>query len=78
VDESEIYLADDGSVTLDASDVASIQMDSAPSHDSSTPTAASLVSMWQTNSIAFRAERFIWWGARRSGAAQWIDGMPTT
>src|SRR5690606_3333025 len=52
VDESEIYLADDNSVTLDASDVASIEMDSAPSHDSSTPTAAQLVSMWQTNSIA--------------------------
>lgn len=78
VDEAEIYLADDGSVTLDASDVASIQMDDAPGHDSSTPTAASLVSMWQTNSIAFRAERFIWWGPRRSGAVQWIDGMPTS
>lgn len=78
VDESEIYLADDGSVTLDSSDVAAIQMDSAPNHNSGTPTAAQLVSMWQTNSVAFRAERFIWWGARRSGAIQWIDGMPTS
>jgi len=79
VDESEIYLADDGSVTLDASDVASIQMDDAPTNSSSASvTATSLVSMWQTNSIAFRAERFIWWGKRRSGAAQWIDGFPTS
>jgi len=78
VDESEIYLADDGSVTLDSSDVAAIQMDSAPNHNSGTPTAAQLVSMWQTNSVAFRAERFIWWGARRSGAIQWIDGFPTS
>jgi HK97 family phage major capsid protein len=78
VDEAEIYLADDGSVTLDASEQASLEMDSAPSHDSDTPTAASLVSMWQTNSIAFRAERFIWWGPRRSGAVQWIDGFPTS
>lgn len=79
VDEAEIYLADDGSVTLDASDVASIQMDDAPTNSSSTTVAAtSLVSMWQTNSVAFRAERFIWWGARRSGALQWIDGFPTT
>lgn len=78
VDESEIYLADDGSVTLDSSDVAAIQMDSAPNHDSGTPTAAQLVSMWQTNSVAFRAERFIWWGPRRSGAIQWIDGFPTS
>ena len=78
VDEAEIYLADDGSVTLDASDVASIQMDDAPTNSSSATVAAtSLVSMWQTNSIAFRAERFIWWGARRNGAVQWIDGMPT-
>lgn len=78
VDESEIYLADDGSVTLDMSDVASIQMDDAPSHNSDTPTAAQLVSMWQTNSIAFRAERSLWWGPRRSGAIQWIDGFPTS
>jgi len=80
VDEAEIYLADDGSVTLDASDVASIEMSSTPAGSSSTTVAASsvnLVSMWQTNSIAFRAERFIWWGPRRSGALQWIDGMPT-
>lgn len=78
VDEAEIYLADDGAVTLDASDVASIEMDSAPTGASGTPTGASLVSMWQTNSVAFRAERFIWWGARRSGAIQWIDGFPTS
>lgn len=78
VDESEIYLADDGTVTLDQSDQVSLEMSDAPAHDSSTPTAAQLVSMWQTNSIAFRAERFIWWGARRSGAVQWIDGFPTS
>lgn len=77
VDESEIYLADDGAVTLDASQEASLVMDSAPSGSSTTPTAAQVVSMFQTNSIAFRAERFIWWGARRSGAINWIDGFPT-
>jgi HK97 family phage major capsid protein len=81
VDEAEIYLADDGSVTLDASDVASIEMSDSPAGSSSATVAASsvnFVSMWQTNSVAFRAERFIWWGPRRSGAVQWIDGMPTT
>lgn len=78
VDESEIYLADDGAVTLDMSTEASLVMDSAPSMSSATPTAAQVVSMFQTNSMALRAERFIWWGPRRSGAIQWIDGMPTT
>lgn len=78
VDEAEIYLADDGAVTLDASQEASLVMDSAPTGSSTTPTAAQVVSMFQTNSIAFRAERFVWWGARRSGAIQWIDGFPTS
>jgi hypothetical protein len=79
-DEAEIYLADDGSVTLDQSDQASIEMTDAPVGSSSasvTSNGSPFVSMWQTNSIAFRAERFIWWGARRSGAIQWIDGFPT-
>jgi HK97 family phage major capsid protein len=81
VDESEIYLADDGSVTLDASEQASIEMSDTPAGSSNPTVAASsvnFVSMWQTNSIALRAERFIWWGARRSGAVQWLDGMPTS
>jgi len=81
VDESEIYLADDGSVTLDASEQATIEMSSTPLGSSSATVASSAtlpVSMWQTNSVAFRAERYIWWGARRSGAIQWIDGFPTS
>lgn len=77
VDEAEIWLADDGAVTLDSSDLVSLQMDTAPTQDSTAPTATSVVSMWQTNSVAFRAERGIWWGPRRSGAVQWIDGFPT-
>lgn len=81
VDESEIFLADDGSVTLDWSDQATIEMSDTPVGSSSatvTSNGSPFVSMFQTNSIALRAERFIWWGARRSGAIQWIDGMPST
>lgn len=81
VDEAEVFLADDGSVTVDASEQASIEMSDTPA-GSSNPTVAassvSFVSMWQTNSIALRAERFIWWGLRRSGSIQWIDGFPTS
>jgi HK97 family phage major capsid protein len=76
VDEAEIWLADDGQVALDMSDQASLEMSDAPAQNSTSPTAAQMVSMWQTNSIALRAERFIWWQARRSGAVQWIDGFP--
>lgn len=78
VDESEIYLADDGNVTLDASREATIEMSDTPT-GSSSPTVTThgspFVNMFQTNSIALRAERFIWWGARRAGAVQWIDGF---
>lgn len=80
VDEAEIFLADDGSVTVDASEQASIEMSDTPAGSSNPTVVASstnLVSMWQTNSLAIRAERFIWWGKRRAGAAQWIDGFPT-
>lgn len=80
VDESEVFLADDGSVTLDASEQATIEMSDAPTGAAGVPTAASvnMVNMWQSNSIALRAERFIWWGLRRSGAINWIDGFPTS
>ena len=81
VDESEVFLADDGNVTLDASEQATIEMSDTPVGSSSatvTSNGSPFVSMWQTNSVALRAERFIWWGLRRSGAIQWIDGMPTT
>lgn len=81
VDESEVYLADDGNVTLDASEQASVEMSDTPAGSSVATVAASatnFVSMWQTNSVAFRAERWVWWGLRRTGAIQWIDGFPTS
>jgi len=80
VDESEVYLADDGTVTLDASTEATIEMSDVPVGSSSatvTSNGSPFVNMFQTNSIALRAERFIWWGFRRSGAIQWIDGFPS-
>ncbi len=80
VDESEIWLADDGSVTLDFSDHATIEMSDVPVGSTSatvTSNGSPFVNMFQTNSRAFLAERPIWWAKRREGAVQWIDGMPT-
>ncbi len=68
---SEILLADDGETLLDASNQASLEMDSAPT---SPPTATTvLVSLWQHNMVGLRAERFINWAKRRPGAVQYID-----
>lgn len=68
---SEILLADDGETLLDASNQASLEMDSAPT---SPPTESTvLVSLWQHNMVGLRAERFINWAKRRPGAVQFID-----
>lgn len=74
----EIYLVDEGGLQVDMSDQASLEMSDAPTHDSTTPTATNLVSMWQTNSVAFRAERFINWARRRPQAVAYVTGADYT
>ena len=54
-----ILFADDGGVTIDASREASLQMDSAPASPADATTV--YVSLWQTNNVGLRAERFINW-----------------
>jgi HK97 family phage major capsid protein/HK97 family phage prohead protease len=75
VNASDVFLADDGQVTVDMSTEASVQMSDAPTNDAATGTGQSLVSMWQTNSIALRAERQINWAKRRSSAVSYMDDV---
>jgi HK97 family phage major capsid protein/HK97 family phage prohead protease len=72
VKPSDIFLADDGGMDVSVSREASIQMDDAPTVDTSTPTATSLVSMWQTESLAIKLVRYINWKRRRSTAVGYI------
>ena len=72
---SDIWLADDGQVTIDASREASLQMLDNPTNNSATGTATAMVSMFQTNSTAFLAERFINWQRRRTSAVAWLDNV---
>lgn len=81
---SEIYLSDDGTVTVDASNQASIQMvDGESATNASTdldedypaPVHSTTVSMFQTNSVALRAERYINWSKRREAAVARITGV---
>lgn len=83
---SEIWLADDGVVTLDASREASLIMadnpqalsdaaadvDSNGDPDISALQAARAVSMFQTNQVAFRAERYINWKPRRANVVSGV------
>jgi HK97 family phage major capsid protein len=72
VNADDVFLADDGQVVIDASREASLQMDDAPTNASNPATATSVVSMFQTNSVALRAERIINWKKRRAGAVAMI------
>jgi HK97 family phage major capsid protein/HK97 family phage prohead protease len=72
VKASDILLADDGQVTIDASNEASLQMDDAPTNP--VVAATVLVSMFQQNMTALRAERFINWAKARAAAVQYISG----
>lgn len=78
VNASDIFLADDGQVVVDASREATIQMDTAPTQSSVAPTATTGVSMFQTNSVAIRAERHINWARRRDSGVAYLSGVAWT
>ncbi|EOK8039322.1 phage major capsid protein, partial [Escherichia coli] len=75
VNAPDIYLADDGGVAVDMSREASLEMQSEPTGDSTTPSPVELVSMFQTGSVAIRAERWINWRRRRTAAVVVITGV---
>lgn len=71
---SDIWKIDDRGVEVSMSDQATIEQNDAPQGASDTPTAASatLMSMFQTESIAFKVVRSINFQKRRSHAVQFI------
>jgi HK97 family phage major capsid protein len=69
---SEILLASDPVVDVTSSEEASLQMDSAPA----TPPTP-LVSMFQQNMMAIKAEQFIYWVKRHTGCVTYISAFPT-
>lgn len=74
VQPSEIYFADEGGFMVDVSREASLQMLDNPTNDVVTPTATSMVSLWQTNSVGFRCERILNWARRRANATVYLTG----
>lgn len=73
VNAEDIHYGDEGGIEIAMSTEASLEMDSEPTGDSDTPTPAELVSMFQTNSVAFRAERTMNWSRRRPSAVAWVN-----
>lgn len=73
---SDIWLADNGIVTVDASNQVSLQMLDNPTNNSSgSTTATSMISMWQTGTVAYKAERWINWKKRRNSAVTYVSGV---
>ena len=81
VDTRSIFFADEGGINVDMSREASLQMDNAPTMAStelgspSAPTPTTSVSLWQTNSVGFRAERTLNWSKARPEAVQGLSGV---
>ncbi len=60
---------------IDASSEASLQMADNPTQDAGLAVATSMVSMFQTNSVALRAERWINWQRRRNAAVVLLSSV---
>src|SRR6185312_4434008 len=69
LDCSQIFHASDPVVDVQASNEASLQMDSAPA----TPPAP-LVSLWQQNMLGIRAEQYQYWTRRHDKVVGYISG----
>ncbi len=75
VDASQIFLGDDGGIDVAISREASLEMKSVPLQDGMAPgTGAALVSMFQSNMVAIRAERMINWKRARLTAVAYLTG----
>lgn len=76
VNAQDIWFADEGGFNVDMSREASLQMLDNPTNDATGATApTSLVSLWQTDCVGFRAERTINWAKRRASAVALVSGV---
>lgn len=82
----DIFLSDDGGISIDVSREATIEMDDAPTQSVGplgSPAGAvggssAFVNMFQTNSLAIRAERYINWARRRDAGVVLMDSVEWT
>jgi len=76
VNASDIYEADEGEVNVDMSREASLEMKSTGfTQDANVGTGAPLVSLWQNNLVALRAEKTINWKRRRTSAVAYLTSV---
>ena len=69
VSASDVFLSNSGAITFETSANAAIEMLDNPTNNSSTPTATSLVALFQSGAQAIKATRWVNWSAARAAAA---------
>lgn len=72
---ADVYYANEGGMMVDMSREASLEMSDAPANNSDTPTAAQLVSLYQTDSMAFRVMQEVNWARRRSTGVAMLEDV---
>jgi HK97 family phage prohead protease len=76
VNASDIYEGGDGTVAVDMSREASLEMKSTGfTQDATVGTGTSLVSLWQSNLVGLRAEIEINWKRRRTSAVAYLTSV---
>jgi hypothetical protein len=78
ISAGDVLYADDGNVRIDMSTEASLEMkdaDHLTQHGDPTATGAAMVSMFQINAAAFRAEQRVNWVKRRDVVAPYLTGV---
>jgi HK97 family phage major capsid protein len=61
IDQDSVCVADEGRMGIDVSGQATIEMSDTPSNNAKTGTGTSMVSMWQSHSVAWKVIREISW-----------------
>jgi len=72
---SEIFIGEDGGLTVDLSRDATLEMSDAPTQDALTGTGTSLVSMFQVGAVALRAERVVNWRRARASSVAFLTNV---
>jgi HK97 family phage major capsid protein/HK97 family phage prohead protease len=75
INAPDVFLAEEG-VDIDMSDQATLEMSDTP--DSPATGSTSLVSLWQHNMVALKAERFITWKKKHTSSVQFIQNAKYT
>ena len=75
VNASGIAFGEIPTADVDVTTEATLQMDSAPTNNSATPTATQLVDLFSTNSTAIRVVRYCNWSRIRAASVGYVDNV---